>query len=94
MSLPVSFPRNLPILEVPVLNDDFLPLEAFLDEDETELFEVAVISPAAYLEDPEDAVWVANPGPKTPTVRGKYLVFVHPTGSPKPAECVGWLHVY
>jgi hypothetical protein len=90
VSLPVSFPRNLPTFEVPVENDDYLPLEAFLDEVETELFEVAIIDSG----DRPVTSWTANPGPKTPTARGRYAVMIRATGSPKPAICVGWLHVY
>jgi hypothetical protein len=90
VSLPVSFPRNLPTFEVPVENDDFLPLEAFLDEVETELFEVAIIDSG----DRPVTSWTVNPGPRTPTTRGRYVVMIRATGSPKPAICVGWLHVY
>jgi hypothetical protein len=74
-SLPVSFPRNLPTFEVPVENDDFLPLEAFLDEVETELFEVAIIDS----EDRPVTSWTVNPGPKTPTVRGRGSVTIAPS---------------
>jgi hypothetical protein len=38
-------------------------------------------------------VWTAS-GPKTPTTIGKYLVFIQAQGSPKPADCLGWLVVY
>jgi hypothetical protein len=91
VSLPVSFPRNLPTFNVPVENDDYLPLAVELDGVETEAFEVAFAEPG---ETRPLTAWTANPGPKTPNIRGRYPVFVRSTGSPKPAICVGWLHVY
>lgn len=91
MSLPVSFPRNLPEFEVPVENDDYVPLEIFLDADPYLTYDVAFAEPG---ETRPLTVWVAKPGPKTPTVRGRYPVMVRATGSPKPAICVGFLIVF
>lgn len=92
MSLPVSFPRNLPERWVPVENDDFYPFDAFLDDAETQLFEVAFFQPGVT---PRPVtVFTANPGPKTPTTIGRYAVLARATGSPKPAICVGYLNVF
>ena len=92
MSVPAHFPRGLPEFDVPVENDDYIPLDAFLDGVATENFQVAVITPGVT---PRPAtVWTANPGPKTPIVRGRYAVLLRAVGSPQPAICVGYLNVF
>lgn len=91
MSLPVSFPRNLPEFEVPMENDDYIPFEVELDGVPYTTFEVAIAEPG---ETRPLVGWTAVPGPKTPTVEGRYPVFVRASGSPKPAICVGYLIVF
>lgn len=92
MTFPVNLPPNLPELRIPIENDDYVPFEYIrLDEVDTTDIEVAIWGDG-------DArpitVWTAHPGPKTPTTEGRYLVFVRATGSPKPAECLGYLIMY
>lgn len=91
MSVPVTFPRNLPTLNVPVVNDDYVPLDGFLEGVATESFQVAVVAANAY---PTGTVWVNNPGPKTPTTQGRYIVLMRAVGSPQPAICIGYLNVF
>jgi len=92
MSLPVDFPRNLPTRHTSFLNDDYVPLIVTLDGVTYSSYEVAIIPDSPW--PPASETWVANPGPKTPTTLGRYVVAVRATGTPKPAICVGYLVVF
>jgi len=92
MSFPVTFPRNLPTESVSHLNDDYLSLVVTLDGVAYALYEVAIVPDSPW--PPVSVTWVANPGPKTPTTLGRYVVAVRATGTPKPAICVGFLVIF
>jgi hypothetical protein len=91
MSFPVSFPRNLPTRHVSVLNDDFLSLDGFLDGAPTENYQVAIILASPW--PPLAVTWLANPGPKTPTTVGRYVVAMRFVSSTTPVIYVGFLIV-
>ena len=91
MSFPVTFPRNLPTEHVSHLNDDYLSLDAFLDDVPTEAYQVAILPASPW--PPASVTWTNNPGPKTPTVLGRYVVAMRFDGATKPVIYIGFLEV-
>lgn len=86
---------NMPPMDeryIPIENDDYVPLQSLaLDGTPTTSVEIAIQEQG---ETRPLTGWTTYPGPKTPTARGVYYVFVRATGSTKPAICLGRLIMF
>jgi len=79
-------------LHIPIENDDYVPLEdLMIGGNPSTAIDVAIQEPG---EVRPLTAWVVYPGPKTPTTRGEYFVFIRATAAPKTAICVGKLIMF